>query len=129
MTELVGENGSGKTQVCLQLLLETVGGGSFGRRRPQNRHHHHRRDGDDEDGEEEDDGVSAVYVTTEGQFPVERLREMWRERRRIQLEREKERNGDVRMNECDNEEVARRKRAEREPVSYTHLTLPTKRIV
>ena len=52
VTELVGENGSGKTQVCLQLLLETVGGGSFGRRRPQNRHHHHRRDGDDEDGEE-----------------------------------------------------------------------------
>ena len=114
VTELVGENGSGKTQVCLQLLLETVGGGSFGRRRPQNRHHHHRRDGDDEDGEEEDDGVSAVYVTTEGQFPVERLREMWRERRRIQREREKERNGGVRMNECDNEEVARRKRAEKE---------------
>ena len=64
--------------MCLQLLLETVGGGSFGRRRSQNRHHHHRRDGDDEDGEEEDDGVSAVYVTTEGQFPVERLLEMWR---------------------------------------------------
>ena len=115
VTELVGENGSGKTQVCLQLLLETVGGGSFGRRRPQNRHQH-RRDGDDEDGEE-DDGVSAVYVTTEGQFPVERLREMWRERRRIQREREKERNfGDLRMNECDDneEDDAQRKRAEKE---------------
>ena len=113
VTELVGENGSGKTQVCLQLLLETVGGGRFGRRRrPQNRYH--RRDVDDEDGEE-DDGVSAVYVTTEGQFPVERLREMWRERRRIQREREKERNvGDLRMNECDNEEDAQRKRAEQE---------------
>ena len=97
VTELVGENGSGKTQVCLQLLLETVGGGSFGRRRPQNRYH--RRDVDDEDGDD-DDGVSAVYVTTEGQFPVERLREMWRERRRIQREREKERNfGDSRV-EC-----------------------------
>ena len=115
VTELVGENGSGKTQVCLQLLLETVGGGSFGRRRrPQNRYHH-RRDVDDKDGEE-DDGVSAVYVTTEGQFPVERLREMWRERRRIQREqREKERNGDLRMNDCDNEEDdAQRKRAEKE---------------
>lgn len=115
VTELVGENGSGKTQVCLQLLLETVGGGSFGRRRrPQNRYH--RRDVDDEDGEE-DDGVSAVYVTTEGQFPVERLREMWRERRRIQREREKERNfGDLRMNECDDneEDDAQRKRAEKE---------------
>ena len=113
VTELVGENGSGKTQVCLQLLLETVGGGSFGRRRlPQNRYH--RRDVDDEDGEE-DDGVSAVYVTTEGQFPVERLREMWRERRRIQREREKERNvSDLRMNECDNEEDVQRKRAEKE---------------
>lgn len=115
VTELVGENGSGKTQVCLQLLLETVGGGRFGRRRrPQNRYH--RRDVDDEDGEE-DDGVSAVYVTTEGQFPVERLREMWRERRRIQREREKERNfGDLRMNECDDneEDDAQRKRAEKE---------------
>ena len=117
VTELVGENGSGKTQVCLQLLLETVGGGSFGRRRrPQNRYHHRRDVVDDEDGEE-DDGVSAVYVTTEGQFPVERLREMWRERRRIQREREKERNfGDLRMNECDDneEDDAQRKRAEKE---------------
>ena len=117
VTELVGENGSGKTQVCLQLLLETVGGGRFGRRRrPQNRYHHRRDVVDDEDGEE-DDGVSAVYVTTEGQFPVERLREMWRERRRIQREREKERNfGDLRMNECDDneEDDAQRKRAEKE---------------
>ena len=101
MTEFVGENGSGKSQLCLQLLLETVSG--------------RRRFGDDEDDDDDDDGgFSAVYVTTEGQFPVERLREMWRERRRIQREREKERNGGVRMNECDNEEVARRKRAEKE---------------
>ena len=52
---------------------------------PQNRYH--RRDVDDEDGEE-DDGVGAVYVTTEGQFPVERYERSWRERRGIQRERE-----------------------------------------
>ena len=42
MTEFVGENRSGKSQLCLQLLLETVSG--------------RRRFGDDEDDDDDDDG-------------------------------------------------------------------------
>ena len=102
MTEFVGENGSGKSQLCLQLLLETVSG--------------RRRFGDDEDDDDDDDGgFSAVYVTTEGQFPVERLREIWRERRKMQRRRqwEKEKrnvkNNDPGVREEEDAQMRRRK--------------------
>ncbi|CAL6414608.1 unnamed protein product [Bathycoccus prasinos] len=107
MTEFVGENGSGKSQLCLQLLLETVSG--------------RRRFGDDEDDDDDDDGgFSAVYVTTEGQFPVERLREIWRERRKMQRRRqwEKEKrnvkNNDPGVREEEDAQRRRRKEEERE---------------
>jgi RecA/RadA recombinase len=117
MTEFVGENGSGKTQLCLQLLLETVASG--GRRRFGGE----EEDGDEEDEEEEEEeedaneGFSAVYVTTEGQFPVERLREMWRERRKIQRRRHREkrksRNIDV-QSDAREEDAERKRRREEE---------------
>ena len=107
MTEFVGENGSGKSQLCLQLLLETVSG--------------RRRFGDDEDDDDDDDGgFSAVYVTTEGQFPVERLREIWRERRKMQRRRqwEKEKrnvkNNNPGVREEEDAQRRRRKEEERE---------------
>ena len=105
MTEFVGENGSGKSQLCLQLLLETVSG--------------RRRFGDDEDDDDDDDGgFSAVYVTTEGQFPVERLREIWRERRKMQRRRqwEKEKRNDKNNNPGvrEEEDAQRRRRKEEE---------------
>ena len=120
MTEFVGENGSGKTQLCLQLLLETVASG--GRRRFGGEEEDgDGEDGDGEDEEEEEDaneGFSAVYVTTEGQFPVERLREMWRERRKIQRrrhrEKEKSRNIDVRSDAREEDAERRRRREEEE---------------